>query len=120
MRRDKIQNELARMAAQEGVYGCALVDVEGGMVMLSAGTSPDIETVGEAASDHWRLHRRHSGRFSPLGPLQAISLIHKELLLTLIPCGEGAVMATISRRMGLDMGAWYRDVTLLGRMLAEP
>lgn len=119
MNRHRVSDELARMAAQEGVHGCALVDVETGMVMFSAGTCPDIETVGEAASDHWRLHRRHAERFSPLGPLRAISLIHKEHVLTLMPCGEGNVMATISRRMGLDLRAWYADVTALGRLLAE-
>jgi predicted regulator of Ras-like GTPase activity (Roadblock/LC7/MglB family) len=118
--RQGITQELSRMALTRGVIACALVDVQTGMVYASAGKDPDLEMVAEAASDYWRLHQRNSERFESLGPLRAVSLVHAQKVLTLMPCTEGVVMATISHRMGgLDMTAWYQAVRELGAQFAS-
>jgi hypothetical protein len=114
-----ISAELARMALTPGVEACALVDAATGMVYLSAGGHPGIDAIAEAASDYWRMHGRNGTPFASLGPLQAISMIHQDGVLSLMPCGNGIVMATLSGRMQLDLGAWYRRVSQLGLMVSQ-
>jgi hypothetical protein len=111
--------ELAGMAQTPGVTACALVDCATGMVYLSAGKHPQIDAIAEAASDYWRLHARSGVPFAGLGPLQAISMIHRDGVLSLMPCGQGIVMATLSARMALDMGAWFQKVGKLGRLMGR-
>jgi len=115
----QVSAELAGMALTPGVKACALVDSATGMVYLSAGSHPQIDAIAEAASDYWRLHQRSGVPFAGLGPLQAISMIHQDGVLSLMPCGEGIVMATLSGRMALDMGAWFQKVGKLGRLISQ-
>lgn len=119
MKKQLIAKELQRMAATPGVVACALVDVGAGMVYLSAGDTPNIEAVAEAASDYWRLYQRNGNNFAELGPLQAVSTIHRDGVVSLMPCSEGIVLATISRRMQLDMSAWHRQVAQLAALLGQ-
>lgn len=119
MNTQQVSAELASMALTPGVSACALVDSATGMVYLSAGDHPQIDSIAEAASDYWRLHERSGSPFAKLGPLQAISMIHQGGVLSLMPCGKGIVMATLSARMELDMGAWFRKVEQLGRMIGR-
>jgi len=111
--------ELANMAQTPDVSACALVDSATGMVYLSAGDHPRIDLIAEAATDYWRLHARSGTPFADLGPLQAISMIHRDGVLSLMPCAEGMVMATLSERMALDMGAWFQRVGRLGRLIRQ-
>ncbi|MCZ8258208.1 MAG: hypothetical protein O9327_21380 [Polaromonas sp.] len=119
MNKQEISAELASMAETPGVSACALVDSATGMVYLSAGKHPQIDAIAEAASDYWRMYARNGTPFAGLGPLQAISMIHKDGVLSLMPCGDGIVMATLSRRMELDLGAWHRRVGQLGRLAGK-
>lgn len=119
MNTQHVSAELACMALTPGVSACALVDSATGMVYLSAGNHPRIDAIAEAASDYWRLHARSGIPFADLGPLQAISMIHSDGVLSLMPCGEGIVMATLSGRMALDMGAWFQKVGRLGRLIGQ-
>ncbi|MEO7886515.1 hypothetical protein [Polaromonas sp.] len=114
-----IEAELASMAETPGVIACALVDYATGMVYLSAGKHPHIDAIAEAASDYWRMYARNGTPFSGLGPLQAISMIHQDGVLSLMPCGDGIVMATLSRRMELDLGVWFRKVGKLGLAVGQ-
>ncbi|AYQ28301.1 MULTISPECIES: hypothetical protein [unclassified Polaromonas] len=119
MNTQHIAAELENMALTPGVNACALVDSATGMVYLSAGKHPQIDAIAEAASDYWRMHERSGSPFSKLGPLQAISMIHQGGVLSLMPCGKGIVMATLSARMALDTGDWFRKVGELGRMIGR-
>lgn len=119
MKKQLIAQELALMAATPGVVACALVDVGTGMVYLSAGNAPDIEAVAEAASDYWRLYQRNGNNFAELGPLQAVSTVHRDGVVSLMPCGDGIVLATISRRMQLDLSAWFRKVGHLATLVKQ-
>lgn len=119
MKKKLVAQELQAMAATPGVVACALVDVTTGMVYLCAGDAPNMEGVAEAASDYWRLYQRNGNNFAALGPLQAVSTIHRDGVVSLMPCSEGIVLATISRRMQLDMSAWFRKVTHLATLIAQ-
>jgi len=114
-----VSAELANMALTPGVGACALVDPVTGMVYLTAGDHPSIDSIAEAASDYWRLYARGGTAFADLGPLQAISMIHRDGVLSLMPCTEGIVMATLSGRMALDMGAWFQKVARLGQLIRQ-
>jgi predicted regulator of Ras-like GTPase activity (Roadblock/LC7/MglB family) len=114
-----VSAELASMADTPGVTACALVDSAAGMVYLSAGNHPQIDSIAEAASDYWRMHERSGSPFLDMGPLQAISMIHQDGVLSLMPCGKGIVMATLSERMALDMADWFRKVGRLGRLIGQ-
>ena len=83
MNTQQVSAELAGMALTPGVKACALVDSATGMVYLSAGSHPQIDAIAEAASDYWRLHQRSGVPFAGLGPLQAISMIHRDGVLSL-------------------------------------
>jgi predicted regulator of Ras-like GTPase activity (Roadblock/LC7/MglB family) len=115
----RIAAELANMALTPGVRACALVDTVTGMVYLSAGSHPQIDSVAEVASDYWRMHERNGIPCVNMGALQAISIIHQDGVLILMPCGTGIVMATMCGRMQLDLGAWFRKVGHLGLMVCE-
>ncbi|SFU66135.1 hypothetical protein SAMN05216350_103430 [Polaromonas sp. YR568] len=119
MNTQHISTVLADMALTPGVKACALVDSATGMVYLSAGQHPQIDAIAEAASDYWRLHERSGSPFAKLGPLQAISMIHRDGVLSLMPCGKGIVMATLSARMALDTADWFRQVGELGRLIGQ-
>lgn len=119
MNSQRISAELASMALTPGVRACALVDSATGMVYLSAGSHGQIDSIAEAASDYWRMHERSGIPFAALGPLQGISLIHRDGLLSVLPCNSSIVMATLSGRMELDIGGWFRKVANIGRMIGE-
>jgi hypothetical protein len=46
-------------------------------------------------------------------------MIHQDGVLSLMPCGKGIVMATLSERMALDMADWFRKVGRLGRLIGQ-
>lgn len=117
MRKLRIGQALQAMASTPGVIACALVDIETGMVFASAGDHPNIDSLAEAASDYWRLYQRIRANFDEIGPLDAVSAQHRYGVVSLIPCGEGMVVATISKRKMLDWLDWIAKVSQLSKML---
>lgn len=96
MKSARLQEALAQMAALPGVLGCAIVEANTGMVWLSAGELPRVQHLSEAVSDYWRLFLRRSDDFAALGDLRAQVLIHSHRRVTLVGCGAGLVLVTVS------------------------
>ncbi|WP_374665429.1 hypothetical protein [Ramlibacter sp.] len=92
----RLQQALAQMASLPGVGGCAIVEADTGMVWESAGELPGVHHLSEAVSDYWRLFLRRSEDFAALGELRAQVLIHSHRRVTLVGCGEGLVLVTVS------------------------
>ena len=66
MTQKALRDALESMAAMPGLEGCALVEIEAGMVWHHAGQIEGVQTFAEAASDYWRLYNRLSHQFKDL------------------------------------------------------
>ena len=55
MKEKRLREAVESMAAMPGLEGCALVEIEAGMVWHHAGHIDGVQTFAEAASDYWRL-----------------------------------------------------------------
>ncbi|ARU06074.1 hypothetical protein CCO03_16625 [Comamonas serinivorans] len=100
-------SHLTEMAELPGVMGCALVEVETGMVWHSAGQIPELTALAEAASDYWRLYRRLHTNFEQVGKLRACVMMHDAGRITLLPCGSGVLLVTVSlQEAQVDWKAW--------------
>ncbi|MET4578971.1 roadblock/LC7 domain-containing protein [Ottowia thiooxydans] len=98
-----LREALEAMVEMPGVEGCALVEIEAGMVWHHAGHIEGIQTFAEAASDYWRLYQRLSRQFQDLGDLRASVMMHAYGRITLLPCGEGVLLVTLTRdKSGTD------------------
>ena len=86
MKAERIRAELARMAMQPGLEGCALVEAGTGLVWHASGISASDERVWEAAVDYWRLYHRQKAQFTGLGPLGAAAMYHTAGMLVVLPC----------------------------------
>lgn len=103
-----LQAALAAVAAQDGVDGCALVDLATGMVLQWVGP-PDHLPVAEAASDYWRLCDRQKA-FAVLGAPRAQVIIHAHKRVTIVRCGEGLLLVTVSdENVAVDWARWKRS-----------
>lgn len=110
-----LQARLQALRAVDGLLGCALVDLETGMVVQSAG-SADLPALAEAASDYWRLCRRQR-LFASLGPLRAQAVIHEHTRVTIVRCGEGLLLVTLSQEgRGIDWDRWKAGVQALQQL----
>lgn len=104
---------LRAIAAQPGVQGCALVDLETGMVLHWEGP-PALLPVAEAASDYWRLCARQENVFGILGPPRAQVVIHEHTRVTIVRCGEGLLLVTLSLEAeAVDWGRWKQSTQSL-------
>ena len=74
MTQQALRDALEAMAALPGVDGCALVEVDAGMVWHHAGQIEGVQTFAEAASDYWRLYGRLAGQFEDLGELRTLAV----------------------------------------------
>ncbi|MCA0324944.1 MAG: hypothetical protein LCH89_04985 [Proteobacteria bacterium] len=105
----RLREALDAMGAITGLEGCALVEIDAGMVWHHAGRIEGMQTFAEAASDYWRLHRRLAGQFQDLGDLRASVLMHSRGRLAMLPCGTGMLLVTLTRQTAdLDWAAWQR------------
>ena len=109
MKQQRLREALDAMARTPGVDGCALVEIDAGMVWHHAGFTDDIRTFAEAASDYWRLYTRLAPQFDQLGDLRASIMVHTQGRLTLLPCGKGMLLLALTRhRSDLDWKQWQR------------
>lgn len=88
---------LEQMDRLPGLQGCALVEIDTGMVWHAAGDSEDVQKIAEASSDYWRLYQRQRAHFEHLGELQAQVMMHREVRITMLPCGQGMLLIALSR-----------------------
>jgi hypothetical protein len=103
-----------------GVQGCALVEAESGMVWHHAGNLPDIEHIGEAAVEFWRVHQRVSAQLSSLGGLKSAAYSFADHVVALFPCGEqpARVLICVADKTGVAWNEWAPQVMALRRLLA--
>lgn len=97
---DRLADELARMATISGITGCALVEIEAGMVWCTGGRVPDVQNIAEAASDYWRLYLRSARHFASLGNLRGSLMWHEQGQLVLLPCGDGVLLVALAQGNG--------------------
>lgn len=118
MSAEQLQAGLQAVLALQGMRGCALVDRDTGMVVQSAGT-PELLPMAEAASDYWRLCGRQPV-FGSLGGLRGQAVIHEHARVTLVPCGEGLLLVTLSDEVaGVDWERWRRCALELRQLACE-
>lgn len=118
MSQAKLRDALNAMAALPGLEGCALVEIEAGMVWHHAGRIDGVQHLAEAASDYWRLYHRLAHQFHDLGELRAQVMMHAQGRLTLLPCGSGMLLVTLTRQQsGIDWNAWQEKTRELARLV---
>jgi UDP-N-acetylglucosamine transferase subunit ALG13 len=109
---------LDEMLTQEGVTGCALVDMDAGMVLQWVGPEEHLP-VAEAASDYWRLCARQQGIFGVLGAPRAQVVIHEHTRVTIVRCGEGLLLVTLSlESRNVDWPRWRRAANHVQQLAA--
>lgn len=120
MKQAQLQKTLEEMAQMPGVDGCALVEIDAGMVWHHAGTFEDVQKYAEAASDYWRLHNRLAPQFEKLGELRASVMVHRNGRLTLLPCGQGMLLLALTGpRTSLDWAQWQKQTKVLATLVEE-
>lgn len=121
MKAAMVRQALEAMAREvAGLDGCALADADTGMVWHAAGTAGDVEGLSEAAVDFWRLHLRLARTLDPLGPLQAMVLVHARQRLTIVGCGPALLLVALSGRDArVDWEGWKRSVAHLQKLAAS-
>jgi len=116
MNAQRLREALDAIAAMPGMDGCALVEIEAGMVWHSAGHIGDVQQFAEAASDYWRLYWRLSHHFTGLGDLRASVMIHTNGRITMLPCGKGMLLVALTRQ---DSPVEWSEWQIRARQLAK-
>jgi len=120
MKAAKLREALEAMASLPGLDGCALVEVEGGMVWHHAGHIEGVQGFAEAASDYWRLYTRLADHFKDLGELRASALLHAHGRITLLPCGAGMLLVALTRqKSAVDWTAWQQKTRELAQLVDQ-
>lgn len=120
MKQKQLRDALESMAALPGLEGCALVEIEAGMVWHYAGQIDGVQTFAEAASDYWRLYHRLADQFKGLGDLKASVMMHADGRITLLPCGTGMLLVTLTRQnAAIDWTLWQEKTKELARFVDE-
>lgn len=96
MKSERLREALEQIAQLKGLQGCALVEIDAGMVWHTAGSIVDVNKIAEAASDYWRLYQRQRVYFEHLGELRAQVMMHRDVRITMLPCGQGMLLVALS------------------------
>ena len=90
------------------------------MVWHHAGQIDGVQNFAEAASDYWRLYGRLADQFKDLGDLRASVLMHTRGRLTLLPCGTGMLLVTLTRqKSAIDWTLWQEKTKELAQLVDE-
>lgn len=120
MKAQALRDLLAAMAATPGVSGCALVEIDAGMVWHACGRMDDAPALAEAASDYWRLYQRLNSHFAALGDLRASVMVHAHGRLTLLPCGKGMLLVAVSdQQQPVDWRQWQHRARDLAQLVDQ-
>ncbi len=118
MKAERLRQMIDNLAVMPGMAGCALVEIEAGMVWHGAGEIREIAQYAEAASDYWRLSDRLNRHFSILGPLSVALMVHAHGRITMLPCGKGMIMVGITMdKVPVDWAAWQKQVSDLSAVV---
>ena len=117
-----INAQLQTLASYPGIDGYALVEIATGMAWHFAGASPEIERIGEAAIEFWRIRDRLALQLTSLGSLQSAAYSFSNRVVALFPCCEdpGLVLVCIAAKGDVAWAPWGVQVEELRRLLAKP
>jgi hypothetical protein len=110
------------IAAIAGVRGCALVETASGMVWHTAGQLPDLERLGETASEYWRLHDRLARNLQALGAPVVGLFAFTHGMLALEPCSNalGVLLVAVVDQGTMDWAQWQqRCIELKAHLAAQ-
>ncbi|MBN9406927.1 MAG: hypothetical protein J0I00_16075 [Burkholderiales bacterium] len=121
MKQQALRDKLDAMAQLPGINGCALVEVDAGMVWHHAGQIDGVQALAEAASDYWRLYGRLAVQFKNLGELRVSIMVHAQGRLTLLPCGAGMLLVALTgdHKSAIDWTQWNAQTRELAQLVKQ-
>lgn len=111
---------LDQLANYPAVQGCALVEIETGMVWKHAGHLPQVESFAEAAVEVWRVQMRNQQQLAHLGAQRSSICYFANGSMALLPC-PGQVpllLVCIAERTGMNWAGWMSQIKPLFDQLA--
>ena len=117
----QVMVHLQELADFPGIDGCALVETATGMVWHVAGRYPELERIGEAAIEFWRIQDRLTAHLSTLGTLKSAAYSFSNRVVALFPCSQeaGLVLVCVAAKGDIAWQAWGVKVEALRRVLAQ-
>ena len=117
----QVMAHLQALADFPGIDGCALVETATGMVWHAAGNYPELERIGEAAVEFWRIQDRLTAHLSTLGTLKSAAYSFSSRVVALFPCSEKAdlVLVCVAAKGNVGWQAWSIKVDALRRVLEQ-
>ncbi len=115
----RIKAELDALSQFPEVRGCALVEIDTGMVWLHSGSADGFDQVGEVAVEFWRTHQRHASAFASLGGLRISVFFFGNATLALLPCPGATplILVCLAARSGMNWNSWMNQVKPLHAIL---
>ena len=112
---------LQALADFPGIDGCALVEAATGMVWHVAGNYPELERIGEAAIEFWRVQDRLTAHLSTLGTLRSAAYSFSNRVVALFPCSDeaGLVLVCVATKGDVAWQTWSVKVEALRRVLMQ-
>lgn len=116
-----VKTLLQELADFPGVQGCALVDADTGMTWHQAGNLADMEQIGEAAIEFWRVQRRLPACVNTFGRLKSSAHSFGVNVLTLFPCKAEPelVLVCVAVKQAMNWPKWGERLIQLKQALAE-
>lgn len=113
---------LQDLADHPGIDGCAVVEIATGMAWHVAGDYPELERIGEAAIEFWRVQDRLTAHLSSLGTLQSVAYSFSHRVVALFPCdaAAGLVLVCVAAKGEVGWQAWGLKASALRRVLSQP
>ena len=113
--------QLQLLADFPGIDGCALVETSTGMAWHVAGNHPELERIGEAAIEFWRIQHRLADHLTALGPLKSAAYSFQNRVVALFPCCNepGLVVVCLASKGPVDWPTWGHKVETFRRVVAE-
>jgi len=109
-----VADALQALATEVGVDGCALVDMQSGMVLHAVGADIYDEQMWEAGLSYWRQHERQADIFAMLGPIGGIVLHHPGGMVVIFPLREPGLLAVaVGQQKQVDWITWQRRLASL-------
>lgn len=116
-----VMSHLQALAEFPGIDGCALVEIATGMVWHMAGHYPELERIGEAAIEFWRVQDRLSPHLNTLGTLKSAAYSFSNRVVALFPCSEdaGLVLVCVAAKGHMGWQACSVKINALRRVVAQ-
>lgn len=116
----KVSQLVTELANFPGMDGCALVEADTGMSWHYAGSWPEMERIGEAAIEFWRIQVRLQAHLAALGPLRSTAYSFSNRVVALFPCSEtpGLILVCVAAKGNVAWSKWGLQVTELRKALA--